>query len=150
MKVEVIEGPLEEVLAVMHEVPELDTPAPVEQWKSRLSSHPLLLIARVGAENVGFKVGYDRWQDGRTYYSWMGGVIPSFRRVGVASALQQAMEQWCTQHGYVSLRFKTRNRHRSMIAFALRHGFNMVDFEKKGAVDDYRLVFEKALEIVNS
>ncbi len=145
MTVDTREGTIAEAIGIMHRIPEFDQPPTEEIWEQRMTQDPLVLIATSGHELVGFKAGYDRWRDGETYYSWLGGVLPDFRGKGVATALQRHMERWCQGRGYEKLQFKTRNRHRNMIHFGIRHGFDLVDFERKGDISDYRLTFEKVL-----
>ena len=82
----------------------------------------LSLIANIGNILVGFKIGYDRYKDG-SFYSWMGGVIPEFRRNGVAHHLANFQESWAMKYGYISIRLKTRKKHKSMIEFSLNRGF---------------------------
>ena len=93
---------------------------------------------------MGFKVGYDRDQDG-SYYSWLGGVMPAFRRKGVALALAEAQEAWAKEQGFQSIRFKTRNRHKNMLHFALSRGFNIVGFEAHEDIGESRIWLEREL-----
>ncbi len=145
MTVDTREGTIAEALEIIRLIPEFDQSPGEEAWHQRMAHDPLVLIATSGLKLVGFKAGYDRRRDGDMYYSWLGGVLPDFRGNGVATALQHNMERWCLDRGYSKLQFKTRNRHRNMIHFGIRHGFDLVDFERKGDISDYRLTFEKVL-----
>lgn len=88
----------------------------------------LILIAYSGKTPVGFKVGYER--DGY-FYSWLGGVLPNYRGHGVAKKLADAQELWAKEKGYDSVTFKTRNRHKAMLCFALKMGLTLLGLKRK-------------------
>jgi GNAT superfamily N-acetyltransferase len=91
---------------------------------------------------VGFKVGYQREIDG-SFYSWMGGVLPDFRRRHVARLLAEAQEKWAAGHGYRRITCKTRNRHKAMLLFALKNGFRITAVEPQPDPDENRIWLEK-------
>jgi ribosomal protein S18 acetylase RimI-like enzyme len=55
----------------------------VEYNKRFSNANHLILIAKIEKRAVGFKVGYEKEQDG-SFYSWMGGIVPDFRKQKVA------------------------------------------------------------------
>ena len=146
MNLSIHEGTIEEVLAVYPLVPELTLPHGADEYALRFeaSACHLVLVAYDGAQPVGFKVGYQRYNDG-SFYSWMGGVALSYRRHYIAQQLADAMEHWCIAKGYHSIRFKTRNRHKTMLCFALKNGFNIMGFEPTNQVEESRIWLEKRL-----
>jgi GNAT superfamily N-acetyltransferase len=73
---------------------------------------------------VGCKLGYER-KPGQ-YYSWLGGVHPSFRGQGIARELMQQQHAWCVQQGYHRIRTQTYNHWRAMLLLNLRVGFDIV------------------------
>ena len=99
------------------------------------------MIAEIDGQPAGFKLGYQRQET--VFYSWLGGVLPAFRRHGVAQALLAEQERWARAQGYRQLTVKTRNRFRAMLAMLLAHHYQIVQLEKKGEVADYRLLLEK-------
>lgn len=146
MAITVEGGSIEQAVFVSHQIEEFVNPPEDEAYRKRLAGvDALILIASEGNRPVGFKVGYDRCRDKKVFYSWMGGVLSSHRRQGIATLLQVAMEEWCKKQGYSYLRFKTRNTHKQMILFGLSHGFFLQDMEKRPRVEDHRLIFEKRL-----
>lgn len=146
MSVTIRTGTIEEVLMIQRQIPELKNGYGTQEYKNRLLGvESLILIAEVNDVPVGFKIGYDRYLDGEVFYSWMGGVIDAFREQGVAHQLLQKMEVWCKIKGYDRLKFKTQNKHRGMLQFAVRHGFDVVDFESKADPAESRIYFEKKL-----
>ncbi|HEX4923335.1 MAG TPA: GNAT family N-acetyltransferase, partial [Bdellovibrionales bacterium] len=64
----------------------------------------------------------DPWE----FYSWLGGVLPEYRGLGVASALMRAQHEWCAQNGYARILTKTQNRWREMLLLNIRHGFDVI------------------------
>lgn len=125
------------------QLPEFSEPYGEEEIAERLHGVPhLVLIAFVDEQPAGFKVGYER--DGY-FYSWLGGVLPGFRRHGIAQSLADAQEAWAREQGYGSVTFKTRNRHKAMLAFALRNGFDIVGFEEREEVGESRIWLRKGL-----
>ncbi|SDC52123.1 Ribosomal protein S18 acetylase RimI [Algoriphagus faecimaris] len=113
----------------------------VDRLKNRLH---LALVAEKQGELLGFKVGYES-DEPETFYSWMGGVRPEFRKRGIAEALAEFQEDWATEKGFKSVFFKTRNRLPPMINFGLSRGFKIVKVIRKGGLDDYRIVMWKEL-----
>lgn len=55
----------------------------------------------------GFLVAYE--EEPSVYYNWIMGVIPSFRRQGVASCLMDAFESSARTRGYESVRVRSVN-----------------------------------------
>ena len=131
------------VAALSRQLPEFHRPYDETAIKKRMDNVPhLILIAYVGKIPAGFKVGYER--DG-FFYSWLGGVLPNFRRYGIAKKLADAQEAWALKNGYGSVTFKTMNRHKAMLAFALKNGFDIIGFEEKGEIEEHRIWLRKEL-----
>jgi predicted GNAT superfamily acetyltransferase len=107
-------------------IPEFNSPYKIEEYKKRCAVKHLALIAKIGNEQAGFKIGYNRFKNG-SFYSWMGGVLPKFRKMGVASSLANFQEQWATKNGFNSILFKTRKKHDKMITFSLNRGFIFIE-----------------------
>ena len=75
----------------------------------------------------------------------MGGVLPDWRRHGVAQLLAEQQEAWARNQGYSVVRFKTRNHCRAMLQFALRRGFNITGVEPRPNASENRIWLEKSL-----
>jgi ribosomal protein S18 acetylase RimI-like enzyme len=129
------------VVALSRQIPEFDGPPGISAYEKRLAGVPhLLLAAEQGGQLAGFKAGYER--EGY-FYSWMGGVLPAFRRKGLARALAQAQENWARQQGYTTITFKTRNQHKGMLLFALKNGFDIIGFKAYDDVKASRILLRK-------
>jgi predicted GNAT superfamily acetyltransferase len=145
MPVEIEMGSIEEAVQLSMQIPEFADPHPAIEYYNRLSGKKhLILIAYEDDKPVGFKVGYDKEGDG-SFYSWMGGVLPAYRQQQVAKQLAQMQEEWARENGFNSIRFKTRNRHKAMLVFALKNRFQIIAVEPRETVEEYRIVLEKRL-----
>jgi predicted GNAT superfamily acetyltransferase len=134
---------IEQAVNISQRIPEFIDPPTKAEYKRRLSKVPhLILVAFDGAKAIGFKVGYERNGE---FYSWLGGVLPSYRRRSIARHLAQTQEAWAREQGYNSVTFKTRNQHKNMLLFALRQGFNIIGFKEKGDVLTNRIILRKVL-----
>lgn len=137
------EATVETCVHLSRQIPEFDGPPDIPEYRRRLEGLPhLILAAYEGERPVGFKVGYQR-ED--YFYSWMGGVLPAYRKRGVARQLALAQEDWARKRGYSSITFKTRNQHKGMLIFALNNGFDIIGFRKKDTVAANRILLRKAL-----
>jgi GNAT superfamily N-acetyltransferase len=104
----------------------------------------VLLLAWLGRERVGYKVGYG--EDAVTFYSAKGGVLPPYRRRGIALALLHRMMDEARGLGYRRFAFDTfPNKHAGMTVLGLAEGFAVTAAGYNAAYKDYRLRFEKAL-----
>lgn len=74
----------------------------------------------------GFLVAYE--EEPSVYYNWIMGVIPSFRRQGVASCLMEAFESFARTRGYESVRVRTMNQYRGMIHLLMARGYDITGF----------------------
>lgn len=99
---------------------------PEPDFGDRLREKPglLLNLARAEGHVVGYKVGYQRY--GKVFYSWLGGVAPTFRRRGIARQLLKEQHQWCRDTGYRWIVAENRNDLRRMLLLNIQEGFNVV------------------------
>jgi len=137
------EGDIATCVNLSQKIPEFLGPPPAEEYYRRMEGIPhLILVAFAGDLPVAFKVGYQK-ED--YFYSWLGGVIPDFRRRGLAKRLADRQEIWARALGYTSITFKTRNQHKNMLIFALRNGFDIIGFREKESIAANRILLRKAL-----
>ena len=131
------------IVALMHRLPEFADPPSAEKLHARLDGVPHLIQVAFWQDTLaGFKVAYER--DGELY-SWLGGILPAFRRRGLARALADAQEDWARTQGYTAITFKTRNQHKAMLVFALLNGFDVIGFTEKETVATNRIILRKVL-----
>lgn len=103
----------------------------------------LNLVADLEKKPVGFICGYELRPS--TYYSWLCGVLPDARRLGIASQLMSAEQAWAQQHGFEMLRFECNNQARPMIHVAIRYGYDIVGIRWDSRNLTNLVIFEKTL-----
>ena len=104
----------------------------------------LMLEARVDDMPVGFKIGYR--ESRHTFYSAKGGVLPEYRRRGIAVAMLEQMMRLAKDRGYRHFAFDTfPNLHPGMTILALECGFQLVKSDFNSLYREYRLRFERKL-----
>lgn len=142
------EGTIAECIEISEKIPEFSSGNYGEaSYLQRLSNTQyLILVAEKDHQVIGFKVGYDRYQDG-SFYSWLGGVLPEYRKDGIAAQLAGEQEKWVSEQGFSSITLRTRNRFRAMLIFALKNDFLIENIEIKENVEDNRIILRKMLKI---
>ena len=144
-KITIKQGSIEQVVNLSMQIPEFNNPHQYSEYEKRLTNIPhLIVIAHIKNKAVGFKVGYQRENDG-SFYSWMGGILPGFRKQGIARLLADYQEDWARKQGYTKVKMKTRNRLKPMLFFALGNGFNIIGVDEAESVDENRIHLEKRL-----
>ncbi len=104
----------------------------------------LILLAYVDDEPAGFKIGYR--ENRFTFYSAKGGVLPEFRRRGLARRMLYDMMALVRERGYTRFAYDTfPNRNPGMAILGLNEGFRVVKADFNTVYRDYRLRFEKKL-----
>lgn len=103
----------------------------------------LCLVAELDNKPAGFCCGYELRRS--TYYSWLCGVLPDARRMGVACQLMAAEQVWACEQGYEMLRFECSNQARPMIHVAIRDGYDIVGIRWDTRSAANLVIFEKTL-----
>lgn len=141
--IKIQEDNLETVVAISKKIPEFHNPHELATYQERLKNVPsITLVAYVNDIPAGFKVGYER---AGYFYSWMGAILPKFRRLGLARQLAEHQEFWAKKNGYPHVTFKTRNRLKPMLIFALSRGFDIIEIQPKDSIEEHRIILRKNL-----
>jgi ribosomal protein S18 acetylase RimI-like enzyme len=116
-----------------------------EKFLSKLKCHSRLLFlsAFEGEKLVGFKLGYA--QDDNLFYSWLGGVLPSYQNLGIAGELTRLQHEWCRSAGFKKIETRTRNKYREMIRLNLKSGFTIVGTQASSG-KGVKIILEKELK----
>lgn len=134
----------EPALRILKQIPEFSDGFSTEEFERRLQNDAVILLAWYNGIPAGCKIDYNRFGN-KVFYSWLGGVLPEFRRNGLAQQLQEKMELIAKDRGYEFIRFKTRNRFAAMISFGLTNGFRIIDFISEESPMESRIVLQKKL-----
>ena len=103
-----------------------------------------MYLAKIEGQNVGFKIGYRLNEV--SFYSAKGGVLPLFRRQGIALSLLHFMIEDVQKDGYRNFIFDTfPNLNPGMTILALKAGFQVTLADYNPQYKDFRLRFEKEL-----
>lgn len=146
-RIKVKEASLEEAFKVHKNIPEFlpNPPKTLNEFEDEIqNSDSLILVAYVNNKPVGYVIGHDKFKDG-SFYSWLGGVMPQYRKLGVYTILKKYQERVVKKRGYTSIKVKTWNRRIEMRIFLAKSGYNIVGFEEKADVLDNRLMHEKII-----
>src|SRR5947209_2279408 len=77
----------------------------------------LQMVARVEDRPVGFFTGFELKPS--VFFAWFYGVLPDYRRQGIATQLMEAVHDWARLHDYEAIRFECYNQHRPMLHLAI-------------------------------
>ena len=103
----------------------------------------LQMVARVDDRPVGFFLGFELKPT--VFFSWFYGVLPEFRRQGIASQLMDAVHDWARQQEYDAIRFECHNQHRPMLHLAIALEYDIVGIRWDPDRGDNLVIFEKVL-----
>lgn len=92
--------------------------------RMRGRTHVLNLIAEIERRPVGFSCGIELKPN--TWFNWLVGVLPDFRRAGIGSQLLAAEHAWAAENGYSYARMECHNQHRAVLQMAITLGFDVV------------------------
>lgn len=93
--------------------------------KMKSKQQLLVMTAMDGKKVIGYKMGYEI--DNNKFYSWLGGVNPIYRNLGIASTLMDKQHQYLKGKGYYVVQTKTMNKWRSMLVLNIKNGFDVID-----------------------
>lgn len=144
MRLTTRQATLEEIYSLYLCIPEFGSLHSLKDLQQRIGDNPSHgLIAEIDGQAAGFKLGYQTAPG--EFYSWLGAVLPDFRRQGIAQTMLAEQERWARSKGYQQLWVKTRNQFRAMLIMLISHEYQIFTLEKKGEVDEYRLLLKKNL-----
>jgi GNAT superfamily N-acetyltransferase len=138
-------GSIEDVIKLGGLIPEFVPMHSFSEFEHRFkNSRFLILIAYWNQEMAGFKVGYDRYKDG-SFYSWLGAVLPEFRRNKIAQKLLEEQEKWCRDNGFNRIIVKTRNKFPAMLQFLIKKNYQISACINGSELLENRVILEKQL-----
>src|SRR5262245_50500316 len=120
-------------------------PRDIESFRRRFRGryNILHLVARIKDRPVGFFLGFELKPT--VFYAWFYGVLPEFRRQGIASQLMDAAHSWARQHEYEAIRVECHNRHRPMLQLSIDLGYDIVGLRRDADRGDNLVILEQSL-----
>ena len=94
------------------------------RWRVDNMPNPSGFLARSDGRLVGFKLGYAVTSS--RYYSWLGGIDPEFRKLGIAQSLMAQQHHWVQKQGFKVLETEVREVNMGMIHLNTVSGFSQV------------------------
>ncbi len=134
---------VEEAHAVFLNIPELERYLSISEIAAKIIPGSLILVDEIDGVLAGFKIGYPL--NGDEFYSWLGGVIPKYRKTGSAQKLLEFQERLVREQGYQSLSVKSQNQFPSMLRLLIRNDYHITDVVEYGHKQNERICFTKQL-----
>ena len=120
-------------------------PRDAESFRRRFRGryNVLQMIARIKDQPVGFFMGFELKPT--TFFAWFYGVLPDFRRQGIATQLMEAVHEWAREQEYESVRLECHNSARSMLHLAIALEYIVAGIRWDPDRGDNLVIFEKTL-----
>lgn len=96
------------------------------------------IIVHDNDKPAGFLVAYNH--DEKTYYNWLMGVLPEFRRKDYGRQLIEKFESIAREKGYSAVQVKTMDKFKAM-----QHLLANLKYEKIGLDDKGKIILKKNL-----
>jgi len=122
--------------------PERDAEYFERRMRDRIA--PVVLVARIETEAVGFLVGFELRPG--VYFVWCAGVFPDSRRMGIATQLMCTAADLAQSEGYRAIRFECTNQHRPMLQFGIAQDYNIIGIRYDSESHENQLIFERTLD----
>jgi GNAT superfamily N-acetyltransferase len=103
-----------------------------------------VLVASRAGTPCGYKIGFEH--SSSVFFSWSGGVLPNYRRQGVASRLMLEQHRLARNLGYSFVRTHTKNKYRDMLLLNIKSGFDVTGVYKNLSEKMHGIILEKSLE----
>lgn len=139
------EASVDEAVKVNSTIIEFAEPYDRDYMESRYAGkEKLIIVSYIDNEPTGYIIGYDAFDDG-SFYCWMAGVNPKYRKMGSLKALMDYEEKWAKDRGYNKIKIKTWNNKRAMISYLVKYGFNFTEVVEYPNIGENRLLLEKEI-----
>lgn len=140
MKIRITETNPNVISDLIKAIPEFWNKTSAEEISDRCcGKQPGFWCSWIGDTMAGFLVSYAL--DDLTYYNWIMGVLPDFRRQGCGTYMIDHFESCVAKYGFRKCAVKSMNRYRSMMALLIRKGYDILLVEADG-----KIYFEKKIE----
>lgn len=145
-KIIVKETIIDEILKVHEQIPEFKETQPNKQYfENRYENkETVILCAYENNKAIGYIIAYNKFDD-KSFYCWMAGVVPEYRKHGALTELMNYLYTWAKSKRYNKIKIKTRNDKRDMLNFLTKNGFDFTYVEERENIKDNRISLEKSI-----
>ncbi len=139
MKNRVFDKEIQTIVEMIMLIPEFTHNTPAEEIHERIEGkdHDLIIIYDK-RKPAGFIIAYAL--DEETYYNWIMGVLPEYRKRGVGKNLIVQFETRAKRKGYSYFQVKSMERFPAML-----HLLNKMKYEKCGYDGEGKIIFRKGI-----
>ena len=142
LQIEICE--ISRIYPLYRQLPEFVSYQPQAELESRAGAGALALVCVCEGVDAGFKLGYPLNE--KEFYSWIGGVLPEYRRKGLALELLRFQEDWVRKTGYRQIRVKSMNRYPAMLSMLIAQAYRIDGFSDGGSAMQHKIHFVKDLQ----
>ena len=138
---------VKKIMEMQTKIPEFPDPRYDEKtYKQTLKNKKnMAVIAYYQGQAAGYLVAYDRDADG-SFYAWLAGVDPHYRRKGVMNALINQLETWSLKNNYKKIKVKSKNKYREMLHLLISNHYMLIEVNEDENIEDNWILLEKKLE----
>ncbi|WP_216825090.1 GNAT family N-acetyltransferase [Agarilytica rhodophyticola] len=130
------------ILKIGSQIPEFGSEHNIQKLESRLTDKICaIIIAYDNQLPVAYKIGYAL--SSYQFYSWLGAVVPKYRKKGIADAMLQQQESWVIDHNYNTISVRSMNRFPAMLHMLISRGYHISGYIDNGTSDNSKVCFIK-------
>lgn len=135
---------IEESHLIYQKMPEFSEIINLDEMTERAGKNFLSLAYIFKGEKIAFKLGYA--ESNEQFYSWLGGVLPGYRKSGIAGELIAAQECWAIEQGFKLIRVRSMNRFPSMMRLLISSGYHIESVILGESFETNKIQFFKFLQ----
>ena len=130
---------INKVIYICNSIPEFTHKTTAQEIRERIKGkdHDFIIINE-NDKPTGFLIAYNL--DEKTYYNWLMGVLPVFRRKGYGRQLIEKFESLAREKGYSEIQVKTMDRFKAM-----QHLLADMKYHEIGRDDKDKIILRKNL-----
>ncbi len=128
---------INKVIYICNSIPEFAHKTTAQEIHNRIKGKDYdFIIINENDKPAGFLIAYKL--NKKTYYNWLMGVLPVFRRKGYGRKLIEQFESFARERGYTSVQVKTMDKFKEM-----QHLLAGLKYEKIGHDDKGKIILRK-------
>ncbi len=122
-----------EIDEILNSIPEFSHKTTTEEIQKRIEGKDHdFIIAHENNEPAGFLIAYNI--DQKTYYNWLMGVLPEFRRKGFGRQLLEKFESIAKEKGYSAVQVKTMVKFKAMQRLLEEMDYHEIGHDEEGKI----------------